>query len=48
VDGFQEFTIIMPWLSRLDCVASNTSRTIDQSCFVIPLSMSGSLMPVTR
>jgi len=48
VDGFQEFTVIMPRLSRLDCAASNTSTTIDQSRSVIPVSMSGSLMPVMQ
>ena len=48
VERLQEFTVVMPRLPRLDCAASNTSSTIDQSRSVIPVSMSGSLMPVTH
>ena len=45
VDRLQEFTVVT---SRLECTASNTSSAISQSRSVIPVSMSGSLMPVTQ
>ena len=37
-----------PGSPRLDCAASSTSSTSDQSRSVIAVSMSGSQMPVTR
>jgi hypothetical protein len=38
----------MARLSRLDCAASNTSSTLEQSRSVIPVSMSGSLMLIMQ
>jgi len=48
VDRLQEFTVVCPGSPWLDCTASNTSSVIRQSRSVIPVSMSGSLMPVTQ
>jgi hypothetical protein len=48
VDRLQEFTVVTPRLSpaRLHRVAHFSA--ISQSCSVIPVSMSGSLLPVTQ
>ena len=44
VDCLQQFSGV----SRFDCTVSNTSSAISQSGSVIPVSMSGLLMPVTQ
>ena len=48
VDGLQEFTVVMPRLSPARLGRIKHSSKIDQSPSVIPVSMSGSLMPVTQ
>ena len=48
VDCLQEFTVIMPRLSPVRLRSVENFQLISQSCSVIPVSMSGSLMPVTQ
>jgi hypothetical protein len=45
MQDLQKFMIAM---SRIDCAASNTTNSINQSRSGIPVSMSGSLLPVTQ
>jgi hypothetical protein len=48
VDCLQEFSVIMSRFSPVRLHVSNTSSAISQSRSVIPVSMSGLLMPVTQ